>query len=71
MPAFDDSATAAAPAEEVWKLLYDPSRFAEWWEGIETVEPDHRGRDDITIYPAGYPDFPMPQECETRPTAAA
>ena len=41
MPTFDDLATSTAPVEEVWKLLYDPSRFPEWWEGVETVtEPD-------------------------------
>jgi uncharacterized protein YndB with AHSA1/START domain len=58
MPAFDDTATSAAPVEEVWKLLYDPARFPEWWEGVETVEPDAGG---FTMYPRGYPDFPMPQ----------
>ena len=63
MPAFDDSATAAAPVEEVWKLLYDPARMVEWWEGIERVEPSGAG--EITIYPDGYPDFPMPQELRT------
>jgi uncharacterized protein YndB with AHSA1/START domain len=66
MPTFDDSATTSAPVEEVWKLLYDPSRMVEWWEGIERV--DDRGRDgkgDITLYPDGYPDFPMPQELRT------
>ena len=63
MPTFDDSATAAAPVEEVWKLLYDPARMVEWWEGIERVE---RGGDgDVTFYPDGYPDFPMPQELRT------
>jgi uncharacterized protein YndB with AHSA1/START domain len=56
---FDDSATSDAPVEEVWKLLYDPARMAEWWEGIERVEPSGEG--DITVYPEGYPDFPMPQ----------
>jgi uncharacterized protein YndB with AHSA1/START domain len=56
---FDDSATSDAPVEEVWKLLYDPARMAEWWEGIERVEPSGEG--DITVYPQGYPDFPMPQ----------
>jgi uncharacterized protein YndB with AHSA1/START domain len=62
MPTFDDSATTAAPVEDVWKLLYDPSRFPDWWEGVETVEPaGHEARGDFTIYPAGYPDFPMPQ----------
>jgi uncharacterized protein YndB with AHSA1/START domain len=56
---FDDSATSDAPVEEVWKLLYDPARMAEWWQGIERVEPSGEG--DITVYPQGYPDFPMPQ----------
>jgi uncharacterized protein YndB with AHSA1/START domain len=63
MPTFDDSATAAAPVEEVWKLLYDPARMVEWWEGIERVEPSGDG--EITIYPDGYPDFPMPQDLRT------
>ena len=63
MPTFDDSATAEAPVEEVWKLLYDPARMVEWWEGIERVEPT--GDAEITIYPDGYPDFPMPQELRT------
>jgi uncharacterized protein YndB with AHSA1/START domain len=38
MPTFDDVTTSSAPVEEVWKLLYDPSRFPEWWEGVETIE---------------------------------
>jgi uncharacterized protein YndB with AHSA1/START domain len=63
MPTFDDSATTGAPVEEVWKLLYDPSRMVEWWAGIERVEPSGDG--EITIYPDGYPDFPMPQELRT------
>jgi Polyketide cyclase / dehydrase and lipid transport len=63
MPEFDDAATTPAPVEDVWKLLYDPARFPEWWQGVETVEPHgHDGRGDFTLYPAGYPDFPMPQE---------
>ena len=63
MPAFDDRARSAAPVEEVWKLLYDPSRFPDWWQGMETVEPRaDDGHGDFTMYLAGYPDFPMPQE---------
>jgi uncharacterized protein YndB with AHSA1/START domain len=62
MPRFDDTATTTAPVEEVWKLLYDPSRFPEWWEGVETVEP---GGDGFTLYPTGYPDFPMPHTMRT------
>jgi hypothetical protein len=62
MPTFDDETTTTAPVEEVWKLLYDPGRFPQWWQGVETVEPQGRdGEGDITIYPDGYPDFPMPQ----------
>ncbi len=67
MPAFHDAADTSAPPEEVWKLLYDPSRFPEWWVGVETVERgDARGGDgDFTLYPDGYPDFPMPQALRT------
>jgi uncharacterized protein YndB with AHSA1/START domain len=67
MPSFDDDATTPAPPEEVWKILYDPYRFPEWWSGIESVE--HAERDDdrtgYTVYPTGYPDFPMPQTMQT------
>ncbi len=63
MPTFDDSATTSAPVEEVWKLLYDPARMVDWWAGVERVEPSGDG--EITIYPEGYPDFPMPQELRT------
>jgi uncharacterized protein YndB with AHSA1/START domain len=66
MPTFDDSTTTTAPVEEVWKLLYDPARFPEWWEGVEMVETKgHDGMGDFTLYPEGYPDFPMPQELRT------
>jgi hypothetical protein len=67
VPAFHDVAETTAPPEEVWKLLYDPLRFPEWWVGIETIEHgDARGGDgDFTMYPQGYPDFPMPQELRT------
>ena len=69
MPEFHDAAEADAPPEEVWKLLYDPTRFPEWWAGIETVDTgaDREGaeRGDLTWYPDGYPDFPMPQLLQT------
>ena len=62
MPDFDLSAHAQAPVEEVWKLLHDPSRFPDWWQGIETVRT---GPEDVyTIWPEGYPDFPMEQRLE-------
>jgi uncharacterized protein YndB with AHSA1/START domain len=70
MPSFQTSTTAAAPPEEVWKVLYDPSRFPEWWAGIETIElealPANPGEPlSYTMYPTGYPEFPMPQQIQT------
>ena len=62
MPTFDDSTMTTAPVEEVWKLLYDPSRLVEWWDGIERAEAHGTdGKGDMTVWPDGYPDFPMPQ----------
>jgi uncharacterized protein YndB with AHSA1/START domain len=66
MPSFHDSAQSAAPPEEIWKLLYDPRRFPDWWAGIETVDLPADGNGDFTMYPEGYPDFPMGQVLDTR-----
>ena len=59
MPGFILTGRAAAPVEEVWKLLFDPTRFPEWWAGVETVRPGPTG--EFTLWPDGYPDFPIPQ----------
>lgn len=64
MPSFHDSADAEAAPEEVWKLLYDPVRFPEWWAGIGTVDVGERG--EYTMFPEGYPDFPMAQMLESK-----
>jgi hypothetical protein len=64
MPSFHDSVASTAPPEEVWKLLYDPSRFPDWWTGIATVEVNSGER--YTVYPDGYPDFPMAQLLDTQ-----
>jgi uncharacterized protein YndB with AHSA1/START domain len=66
MPAFDERTTASAPPEEVWKLLYDPARFPDWWVGVATVEPGGDGGGAYTMYPDGYPDFPIAQLLETQ-----
>jgi len=63
MPSFHDTTASSAPPEEVWKLLYDPSRFPEWWAGIGSVELGDGG--EYTMYPDGYPDFPMAQVLDT------
>jgi len=60
MPEFALSAQCRAPVEEVWKLLFDPARFPDWWVGVETVRTGAPG--EFTLWPAGYPDFPMPQK---------
>ena len=68
MPSFDDTTLTSAPSEEVWKVLYDPGRFPEWWSGIETVEKTSAGpsgQQEYTMYPTGYPDYPMPQSMRT------
>lgn len=66
MPAFHDTATSSAAPEEVWKLLYDPSRFPDWWAGVGTVNVT--GESEYTMYPDGYPDFPMAQLLDTERT---
>ena len=63
MPSFHDTATSQAPPEDVWKLLYDPSRFPDWWARVGTVELGGEG--EYTMYPEGYPDFPMAQLLDT------
>jgi uncharacterized protein YndB with AHSA1/START domain len=62
MPEFEDHARSAAPPEDVWKLLYDPGRFPDWWAGVGSVEPGQAGA--YTMYPDGYPDFPMAQQLQ-------
>jgi uncharacterized protein YndB with AHSA1/START domain len=65
MPAFVLTRRAHAAVEEVWKLLHDPTRFPEWWEGVASVAPGPSG--DYTMWPAGYPDFPMSQHLTAQP----
>ena len=60
MSADGRSARSDAPPEDVWKLLYDPGRFPDWWAGVGSVEPGQAGA--YTMYPEGYQDFPMPQQ---------
>jgi uncharacterized protein YndB with AHSA1/START domain len=68
MARFEDSTVSDAPPEEVWKLLYDPSRFPEWWAGMESVEtgaPDEAGRRPFAYHPEGAPDVARPQILDT------
>jgi len=64
MQTFDQSAVSTAPPEEVWKLLYDPTQFPLWWAGTGSVQTAS-DVGDYTMYPEGYPDFPMAQLLDT------
>jgi uncharacterized protein YndB with AHSA1/START domain len=67
VPEFDDETTTAANAVRVWKILYDPLRFPEWWTGFASAAAGDvkGGPGDVTVWPDGYPDFPMPQRVES------
>jgi Polyketide cyclase / dehydrase and lipid transport len=69
MPSFALSTRTDAPLEEVWKLLHDPSRYPEWWEGIETVRPEQANGvgADYTVWPEGCPDVPIAQRMDLTP----
>jgi uncharacterized protein YndB with AHSA1/START domain len=68
VPEFTISASCSSPAEEVWKLLYDPHRFSEWWSGTARVE--NITGDTATRYMADWPDFPYPTRVTTRSDGA-
>ena len=51
MPSFHDSAETDAAPLQVWKLLYDPARFPQWWAGVGTVDPMM----DRRPFPGGQP----------------
>jgi hypothetical protein len=57
MPGFTEEGTCRAPAEEVWKLLYDPDRYMEWWTGTERVEV---GEERVIRYVPDSPGFAYP-----------
>lgn len=62
MPSFSESVVCAAPAERIWRLLYDPRRYPEWLTGTARVEIEG---ESVTRYLEGYPDFPMPTRIES------
>lgn len=64
MPGFEERAVCRAPAEEVWKLLYDPARFPEWWAGMDRVEGVDGER--ITRYMEAWPSFEYPTRVSRR-----
>ena len=63
---FHAESSCAAPAREVWKLLYDPVRFARWWPGWERIEPGEGSA--LTRYDARWPDFAYPATVSSDPS---
>ena len=57
MVTFDEQAVCTAPAEEVFKLLWDPTRYAEWWAGMARSEV---AGDEVVRFMEAWPDFPYP-----------
>lgn len=55
---FEEQEVCRAPAEEVFKLLWDPARFPDWWAGMERVVADATG--EVTRYMSAWPDFAYP-----------
>ncbi len=61
MPTFEDHAVCRAAASEVWKLLFDPARFPEWWAGTERVET---ADGTVSRFMSAWPDFAYPTRLE-------
>ena len=65
---FEDSARSEAPPEEVWKILYDPARCTEWWEGMETTSV---GDGEFTLRHESVPELDIPNRLEVRDDGSA
>jgi hypothetical protein len=65
---FEATARSEAPPEEVWKILYDPSRFTDWWEGMETTSV---GDGEFTLQQVGVPELQIPNRLEVRDDGSA
>jgi uncharacterized protein YndB with AHSA1/START domain len=43
LPRYAASRTLPATVEEVWAVLAEPQRLADWWPGVDQVDPRRRG----------------------------
>jgi uncharacterized protein YndB with AHSA1/START domain len=43
LPRYEARRVLPATVDDVWDVLAQPERFAEWWPGVEAVEPGRRG----------------------------
>jgi len=42
LPRYEARRTLPAPVEDVWEVLEDPARWAEWWPGLVGAQPTVR-----------------------------
>jgi uncharacterized protein YndB with AHSA1/START domain len=49
LPRYEAKRVLPATVEDVWLVLAQPERLAEWWPGIESVDPGRRG-----LVPGGF-----------------
>lgn len=62
----EESALCRAPALEVMKLLQDPLRYREWWEGLTDAQPT---TDGMTRWMGASPGTPIPTRIDLRRAA--
>jgi hypothetical protein len=62
----EETAVCRAPALEVWKLLQDPLRYPEWWDGLVEAEAT---ADGVTRWMGALPGVPIPTRVELRRAA--
>jgi uncharacterized protein YndB with AHSA1/START domain len=49
LPRYEARRVLPATVDDVWEVLAEPERLAEWWPGIEAVDPGRRG-----LVPGGF-----------------
>ena len=59
----EESALCRAPALEVMKLLQDPLRYHEWWDGLTDAQPT---ADGLTRWMGAVPGTPIPTRIDLR-----
>ena len=63
----EETAVCRAPVLEVWKLLQDPMRYPEWWDGLVEAQATPDG---VTRWMGALPGVPIPTRIELRRAAA-
>ena len=43
MPRYEARRVLPATVDDVWEVLAEPERLADWWPGVEAVDPGRRG----------------------------